>query len=232
MNIQKEEFCRTKALIGETALEKLSRSHVAVFGAGGVGGYIIEALARAGVGTLTLVDKDEVSLSNINRQIFALHSTVGKPKVEAAKERILDINPECKVNAIVCFYLPDTADNFDFSQYDYIVDAVDNVTAKLEIITRAEKAGIPVISAMGAGNKLDPTAFEVTDIYKTSVCPLARVMRRELKKRGIKKLNVVFSQEIPIKTELDCPASISFVPPASGLAIAGKVIKDIINNKE
>ncbi len=231
MNTKKEEFSRTKALIGETALEKLAGSHVAVFGAGGVGGYVIEALARAGVGTLTIVDKDTVSLSNINRQIFALHSTVGKPKVEVAKERILDINPECKVNAVVCFYLPDTADQFNFNDYDYIVDAVDNVTAKLEIITRAEKSDTPVISAMGAGNKLDPTAFEITDIYKTSACPLARVMRRELKKRGIKKLNVVFSQETPIKTNLDCPASISFVPPSAGLTIAGKVVKDIINKE-
>ena len=233
-----ETHSRTEALIGKVALEKLKKTHVIVFGVGGVGGYAVEALARSGVGEFDLVDADKVSLSNINRQIIALHSTVGKYKTEVMKERILDINPTAKVNAFNLFYLPETENEFDFSKYDYVIDAVDTVAAKLSIIEKAKKAGVPVISAMGAGNKLDPTAFEVTDIYKTSVCPLAKVMRRELKKRGIEKLKVVYSKE-----ERKCfgvtdnesgklsPASISFVPSVAGLIISSEVIKDLISEK-
>lgn len=231
----KEEWSRTAYIYGEEAVKKINKSKIAVFGVGGVGGFTCEALARAGVGQIDIFDKDTVSLSNINRQIIALHSTVGKPKVEIMRERILDINPECHVNAYEVFYLPDNADEYDLSKYDYIVDAVDTVSAKLEIICRADKLGVPVISAMGAGNKTDPTAFEVADINKTSVCPLARVMRRELKKRGIVKLKVVYSKEEPIKRSVEetengkvPPGSLSFVPSVMGLIIASEIVKDLI----
>ena len=231
----KEEWSRTARIYGDEAIEKLSASRVAVFGVGGVGGFACEALARAGVGAIDIFDKDTVSLSNINRQIIALHSPVGKPKVEIMKERINDINPDCKVNAYTVFYLPENADKYDLSQYDYIVDAVDTVSAKLEIISRADNLSVPVISAMGAGNKTDPTLFRVADIKETSVCPLARVMRRELKARGIDKLKVVFSTEtVTISGEKApesgkmTPGSLSFVPSVMGLIIAGEVIKDII----
>lgn len=233
----KEEFSRTAMVYGEEAIEKLQKAHVAVFGVGGVGGFACEALARAGVGKIDLFDKDTVSLSNINRQIIALHSTVGMAKVDIMKERIKDINPDCKVNVYNVFYLPENADEYDLSKYDYIIDAVDTVSAKLEIVTRSRYSGVPVISAMGAGNKTDPTMFRVADIYSTSVCPLARVMRRELKKRGIDGLKVVYSTEEPTKCsnqdkngEKPVPGSLSFVPSVMGLIIAGEVIKEIINN--
>ena len=231
----KEEWSRTARIYGDKAVEKLVSSKVAVFGVGGVGGFACEALARAGVGQIDVFDKDTVSLSNINRQIIALHSTVGRPKVEVMKERISDINPDCKVNAYEVFYLPENAHKYDLSEYDYIVDAVDTVSAKLEIITRANNFNVPVISAMGAGNKTDPTRFEVADIYKTEICPLARVMRRELKIRGVKKLKVVYSKEEPRKgNEKDAeygkmsPGSLSFVPSVMGLIMAGEVIKDLV----
>ena len=216
-----EEFERTEQILG--SLEKLNNAHVAVFGVGGVGGYVVEALVRSGVGEITVVDKDVVSLSNINRQIIALHSTVGMPKVEAIKARALDINPSVKVNTYETFFLPENASVFDFSKYDYVVDCVDTVAAKIEIVVRAKEAGVPVISAMGAGNKLDPTRFEVADIYSTSVCPLCRVMRKELKCRGIDSLKVVYSKEEPLKTE--GVGSVAFVPSVMGLIIAGEVIK-------
>ena len=232
----KEEFLRTAYVYGEEAIEKLNNSSVAVFGVGGVGGYACEALARAGIGRIDIFDKDTVSASNINRQIIALHSTVGRAKVEVMKERIADINPDCRVNAYEVFYIPENADQFDLSEYDYIIDAVDTVSAKLEIVCRADVVGVPVISAMGAGNKTDPTMFEVSDINKTSVCPLARVMRRELKSRGIKKLKVVYSKEEPVKRDnaetengKTVPGSLAFVPSVMGLIIAGEVIKDILH---
>ena len=226
------QFSRTEMLIGADALEKLKKSRVAVFGVGGVGSFVAEALARSGIGTLDIIDNDTVNITNINRQLIALHSTVGKYKVDCAKARIQDINPDATVNVYKTFYLPENADEFDFAQYDYIVDAIDTVTAKIDIICRAEVLGIPVISSMGTGNKLDPTMFEVTDIYKTEGCPLARVMRRELKVRGIKKLKVVFSKEKPHRCGEESgkpiPASISFVPSVAGLIIAGEVIKDLM----
>ncbi|MCR4748127.1 MAG: tRNA threonylcarbamoyladenosine dehydratase, partial [Clostridiales bacterium] len=218
---------RTELLIGEEAVNKLRSAHVAVFGIGGVGGYATEALARSGVGELTIVDKDNVDITNLNRQIIALHSTLGKPKVVVMEERLKDINPDIKVNAKELFFLPDTADQFDFEEYDYIVDAVDTVTAKLAIIEKAHAAGTPVISAMGAGNKLDPTKFEVTDISKTSVCPLARIMRKELKAKGINHLKVVYSTEEP-KQKSETVASIATVPSVCGLLLASEVIKDLI----
>ncbi len=234
MNV-KEEFSRTAFVYGEDAIEKLKNAKVAVFGVGGVGGYICEALCRAGVGHIDIFDRDTVSLSNINRQIIALHSTVGRPKVEVMKERMLDINPECRINAYNVFYLPENADEYDLSQYDYIADAVDTVAAKLEIATRAYQYKIPVISAMGAGNKTDPTRFEVADINDTTVCPLARVMRKELKVRGIKKYKVVYSKEEPRKSGVidpesgkAIPGSLSFVPSAMGLIMAGEIIKDLV----
>ncbi|MBQ8791901.1 MAG: tRNA threonylcarbamoyladenosine dehydratase [Ruminiclostridium sp.] len=228
-----ELYKRTSMLIGEEKVNILKKKTVAVFGVGGVGGYVAEALARVGIGHIVLIDKDEVSDSNRNRQIIALTSTIGRPKVEVMKERILDINPGARVTAKQCFFLPETADEFDFSDYDYVVDAVDTVTAKLLIIERCKQACVPVISSMGTGNKLDATAFRVADIYKTSVCPLARVMRRELKKRGIDSLKVVYSEEEPIATNQESehgkpvPGSVSFVPSVAGLIIAGEVIKDI-----
>ena len=230
-------FSRTERLVGSEALDILKTSRVAVFGIGGVGGYTVEALARSGVGSFLLVDNDTVSLTNLNRQIIATTETLGKDKVDVMKERIVSINPDAQVERRKCFYLPETADSFDLSGYDYIVDAVDTVTAKIDLIVRADQLGVPVISAMGAGNKLDPTRFEVTDIYKTSVCPLAKVMRRELKKRHIKKCKVVYSKEQPVKpvTDIDeqsskksIPGSIAFVPSVAGLIIAGEVIKDLI----
>ncbi len=211
-------------------MERLSSSRVAVFGIGGVGGFTVEALARSGVGAIDLIDHDKVCLTNINRQIIATHKTVGKYKVDAAAERILEINPDCKVTAHKIFYMPDTQDGFDFSPFDYIVDAIDTVTGKLLIAENAVECGVPVISCMGAGNKLDPAAFEVADIFETSVCPLAKVMRRELKKRGIGRLKVVYSKEEPKKpvaTEPRVPASNAFVPSVAGLIIAGEVIKDL-----
>ncbi len=231
----KEEFSRTEYMLGEDAVNKLQSARVAVFGVGGVGGFACEALARAGIGKIDIFDKDTVALSNINRQIIALHSTVGISKVEVMRERIYDINPDCEVSIFETFYLPENADEFDLSIYDYIIDAVDTVSAKLELVCRANKLGIPVISAMGAGNKADPTLFKVADIYDTAVCPLARVMRRELKARKIKKLKVVYSTEEPKKSkETDAftgkhiPGSLSFVPSVMGLIMAGEVIKDIV----
>lgn len=225
---------RTRLLIGD-AVDALASKRVAVFGVGGVGGFAVEALARAGVGELDLIDKDEVDLTNLNRQIVALHSTVGKPKVEVAKNRVLDINPQAQVHTHQCFFLPENAETFDFSQYDYVVDAVDTVSAKLTLVESAKKAGTPIISAMGAGNKLDPTRFQVADISKTSVCPLAKVMRQELRKRGINHLKVVFSTEKPRKPQHPegttarkvSPGSVPFVPSVVGLIIAGEVIKDL-----
>ena len=228
------QFERTQLMFGEEALKKLAASRVAVFGIGGVGGFTVEALARSGVGAIDIIDNDKVCLTNINRQIIATHKTIGKYKVDVAEERILDINPDCKVTAHKTFYMPETQSEFDFTLYDYIVDAIDTVTGKLTIIENAKKCGTPVISCMGAGNKLDPTAFEVADISKTSVCPLAKVMRRELKKRGIENLKVVYSKEEPIKPPVcsgekrATPASNAFVPSVAGLIIAGEVIKDLI----
>ena len=232
-----EIFKRTELLLGENAVKKLSGCRVAVFGIGGVGGYTAEALARSGVGKLDLIDNDTVSESNINRQIIALHSTVGRYKVDVMKERILDINPDAEVRIYNTFFMPETEGEFDFTLYDYVVDAIDTVTGKIALAVKADKAGTPIISSMGAGNKLDPTAFEVADIYKTSVCPLARVMRRELKQRGIKKLKVVYSKEAPLSPASDdengqhkkqTPVSTAFVPSVAGLIIAGEVIKDLI----
>lgn len=231
----KEEFSRTAYIYGEDAIDKLKKSRVAVFGVGGVGGYICEALCRAGVGSIDIFDRDSVSVSNINRQIIALHSTVGRAKVDVMKERMLDINPDCNITAHNVFYLPENADEFDLSNYDYIADAVDTVAAKLEIAERAYKLGIPVISAMGAGNKTDPTRFEVADIADTTVCPLSRVMRRELKARGIKKYKVVYSKEEPIKSGVvdsesgkAIPGSLSFVPSVVGLIMAGEIVNDLV----
>ena len=235
-----EKFIRTELLLGKEAMVKLASARVAVFGVGGVGGFTVEALARSGVGAIDIIDNDTVSVSNINRQIIATINTVDKLKVDVAKERILSINPDATVKVYPVFYTPETADTFDFTNYDYVVDAIDTVTGKISLVMKANEAGVPIISSMGAGNKLDATAFEVTDIYETSVCPLAKVMRKELKDRGIKKLKVVYSKEIPIKPDVNTsvevatgkrqtPGSISFVPSVVGLIIAGEVIKDIIN---
>ena len=233
-----EQFLRSAMLLGESALERLSRARVAVFGLGGVGGYTVEALARGGVGSLDLIDSDSVSLSNLNRQILATHSTLGIPKVEAAKARVLDINPNCRVTVYPVFYTPETAGRFDFTQYNYIVDAIDTVTGKLALVQQVWASGTPIISCMGTGNKLDPTAFEVADISKTSVCPLARVMRKELGKRGIRHLKVVYSREEAMTPQgweeeaaalgkRQIPGSLSFVPGVAGLILAGEVIKDL-----
>ena len=223
-----ERFSRTELLIGKENVERLGRARVAVFGVGGVGGYAVEALVRSGVGTLDLIDADVVSLSNVNRQIIATEKTVGRAKVDVAQERALEINPDIKVNIYKIFYLPETAGQFDFTLYDYVVDAIDTVTGKLGLIMQAKEAGVPVISCMGAGNKLDAAAFRVEDIYRTSVCPLAKVMRRELKKRGVKDLKVVYSKEEPVKKGNQIPGSIAFVPPAAGLILAGEVVKDLL----
>lgn len=233
------QFARTEILLGAEAMKKLKESRVAVFGVGGVGGYVAEALARSGVGAFELVDRDRVSVTNLNRQIIATWKTIGMDKTEAMAQRIHDINPQAQVTQRKCFYLPETAEQFDFSQYDYVVDAVDTVTAKIEIILEARRAGTAVISSMGAGNKMDPSQFEVADIYKTSVDPLARVMRRELKKRGVDKLKVVYSKEIPMKPlgairadpeagRKDVPGSSAFTPSAAGLLIASEVVRDLI----
>lgn len=245
------QFSRTQLLLGQEGMEKLYRARVAVFGIGGVGGYTVEALARSGVGALDLIDDDKVCLTNLNRQIFATHKTVGQYKVDVAEQRILEINPKAVVHTYKTFYAPQTAEQFDFTQYDYVVDAIDTVTGKLQLVEQAEKAGVPIISSMGAGNKMDPTAFEVADIYETSICPLARVMRKELKKRGIEKLKVVYSREPPMtpiedmavscRTNCICPpgtarkctqrrqvpGSNAFVPSVVGLIIAGEVVKDL-----
>lgn len=245
------QFSRTELLLGKEAMDKLKNSRVAVFGIGGVGGYVCEALVRSGVGAFDLIDDDKVCLTNLNRQIIATRKTVGKYKVDVMKERMLEINPDVNVRIHKCFFLPENADEFPFDEYDYVVDAVDTVTAKIELVMKSQAMNVPIISSMGAGNKLDPTAFQVADIYKTSVCPLAKVMRRELKKRGIKKLKVVYSQEKPIRpiedmsiscrthcicppgaahkcTERrDIPGSTAFVPSVVGLIIAGEVIKDL-----
>lgn len=243
-NKMSETFSRCALLIGDEAIAKLNSKKVAIFGVGGVGGYVCEALVRSGVGSFELIDRDVVSESNINRQIIATHSTIGKYKTAVMHDRMLDINPDCEVTVHDCFFLPENADDFHFEEYDYVVDAVDTVTAKIEIITRCKEAGVPVISAMGAGNKLDPTKFKVADIYKTNVCPLARVMRRELKKRGIRDLKVVYSEEEPLtpgmangpqngpvkdeETGKVLPGSMAFVPSVAGLVIASEVVKDLI----
>lgn len=246
------QFSRTQLLLGEEAMEKLKNSRVAVFGIGGVGGYVCEALVRTGVGHFDLIDKDEVSLTNINRQIIATHKTIGRYKAEVMKERMLDINPDVDVTVHNCFFLPENADEFPFEQYDYVVDAVDTVTAKIALVMKCREKNVPIISSMGAGNKLDGSAFKVADIYKTSMCPLAKVMRHELKKRGVKKLKVVYSEEIPTRPLMDLsegcigddncsseaqsqysgrkdtPGSVAFVPSVAGLVIGGEVIKDLI----
>lgn len=231
-----DRFSRTQLLFGSDNMELLKKSRVAVFGVGGVGGYVVEALARSGIGTLDIIDNDEVCLSNINRQIIATTNTVGRYKVDVAKERILEINPDAVVNTYKTFYMPDTKDQFNFADYDYVVDAIDTVTGKIQLVLQAKEAGTPIISSMGAGNKINPAQFEVADIYKTSVCPLAKVMRYELKKRGVKKLKVVYSKEKPLRpieeetsdVRRSIPGSTAFVPSAAGLIIAGEVIKDIL----
>lgn len=229
-----EQFSRTELLIGKEKVEKLNKSKVAIFGIGGVGSYVVEGLARAGVGKFVLIDKDKVDITNLNRQIIATHKTIGKAKVEVSKERILEINPNAEVEIHEEFFLPESEGILD-ETVDYIVDAIDTVTAKIELVMRANKLNIPIISSMGTGNKLDPTRFEVADIYKTEVCPLAKVMRKELKLRGIKKLKVIYSKEEPVKViqkeegKKQPPASISFVPSVAGLIIAGEVIKDLIS---
>ena len=229
-------FSRTELLLGKDALDKLAVSRVAVFGIGGVGGYVAEALARSGIGEIDIIDSDKVCPSNINRQIIATTSTIGQYKVDAAKERMLDINPNIKVNTYKTFYSPETSNEFDFSKYNYVVDAIDTVTGKIELIIQADKSNTPIISSMGAGNKMNPAMFEVADIYKTSVCPLARVMRQELKKRRIKSLKVVYSKEPPIKVPKTpgekAPGSNAFVPPVVGLIIASEVVKDLICYKK
>lgn len=243
------QFSRTELCFGSDGMQKLKNAHVAVFGIGGVGGHAVEALVRSGIGAITLIDNDDVSLTNVNRQMVATLDTVGQPKAEVAKARIQSINPECRVTALQKFFLPENAQEFDFAQYDYIVDAIDTVSGKIALAQLAQEYGIPIISSMGAGNKLDPTAFRVTDIYKTAVCPLAKVMRYELKKRGIKKLKVVYSEELPMQPspeaiakvmaeegsdspKLRIPASNAFVPSVVGLIIAGEVIKDITGVRE
>ncbi len=224
-----EQFLRTEMLIGKENLAKLANSHVAVFGIGGVGGYTVEALVRSGIGAIDIIDNDKVAESNLNRQIYALQSTVGLDKVEVAQKRILDINPNIKIKIHKIFFTPETSSQFNFSEYNYIVDAIDTVSGKIELVLKANEANVPIISSMGAGNKMNPTNFEVTDIYKTSVCPLAKVMRQELKKRKIKKLKVVYSKEPPIKHEgRRIPASNAFVPSVVGLIIASEVVKDLI----
>lgn len=246
------QFSRTELLLGKEAMERLSRARVAVFGVGGVGGYAVEALVRSGVGAIDLIDDDKVCLTNLNRQIIATRKSVGQYKVDVMKERILDINPDCKVEVHKCFYLPETQGEFDFGKYDYVIDAVDTVTAKIALVMQAKETGTSIISSMGAGNKLNPAEFEVADIYKTSVCPLAKVMRRELKKRGVKKLKVVYSKEQPLTPKEDMasgcrencicppgaahkcterraiPGSTAFVPSVAGLIIASEVVKDLI----
>ncbi len=239
--MEKEARSRTEMILGSAAVEKLQHSHVAVFGIGGVGGYVVEALARSGVGKLDIIDSDRVALSNINRQIIATMSTVGEYKVDVASRRIMDINPQCVVKTYKTFFLPENTADFDFTQYDYIVDAIDTVSGKIGLAVAAQRANVPIISAMGAGNKIDATLFQVSDIYKTSVCPLAHVMRKELRKHGVKKLKVVYSPEKPLKPQAQVtneenqsngkrftPGSTPYVPPVVGFIIAGEVIKDLI----
>ena len=229
-------FSRFELLIGEEKLQQLQNSHVLVFGVGGVGGYVVEALVRSGIGHITIVDNDEVSLTNLNRQIIATRETIGKKKVEVMKERILSINPDCLVTGLEMFYLPENADTIDLTKYDYVVDAIDTITSKIELAMRCEKLNVPLISSMGTGNKLNPAMLEVSDIYKTSVCPLAKVMRRELKKRRVKHLKVVYSQELPMKPfasdeithKRAIPGSTAFVPSSAGLLIASEVVKDLL----
>lgn len=235
----KEQFIRTAMLLGEESIDRLQTKRVAVFGIGGVGGHVVEALARSGVGALDLIDNDVVSVSNINRQIIATYDTVGRYKTEVMKERILSINPECKVTIYNTFYLPEERDKFPFTEYDYIVDAIDTVTAKIDLAVLSQELSIPLISSMGTGNKLDPSQFEITDIYKTSICPLAKVMRKELKERGVKKLKVIYSKEearkpLPLEEEAQnenkrraTPGSTAFVPAVAGLMIAGEVIREL-----
>ena len=249
------QFSRTELLLGKEGMERLKNARVAVFGVGGVGGYVCEALVRSGVGSFDLIDDDKVCLTNLNRQIIATRSTVGKYKVDVMKERMLDINPDVQVETYKCFFLPENADDFPFAEYDYVVDAVDTVTAKIELVMKCQSMGVPIISSMGAGNKLDASAFQVADIYKTKMCPLAKVMRRELKKRGVKKLKVVYSEEKPTRpiedmaiscrthcicppgaahkcTERrDIPGSVAFVPSVDGLIVAGEVVKDLVYTK-
>lgn len=249
------QFSRTELLLGKEGMERLKNARVAVFGVGGVGGYVCEALVRSGVGSFDLVDDDKVCLTNLNRQIIATRSTVGKYKVDVMKERMLDINPDVQVETYKCFFLPENADDFPFAEYDYVVDAVDTVTAKIELVMKCQSMGVSIISSMGAGNKLDASAFQVADIYKTKMCPLAKVMRRELKKRGVKKLKVVYSEEKPTRpiedmaiscrthcicppgaahkcTERrDIPGSVAFVPSVAGLIVAGEVVKDLVYTK-
>lgn len=249
------QFSRTELLLGKEGMERLKNARVAVFGVGGVGGYVCEALVRSGVGSFDLIDDDKVCLTNLNRQIIAARSTVGQYKVDVMKERMLDINPDVQVETYKCFFLPENADDFPFAEYDYVVDAVDTVTAKIELVMKCQSMGVPIISSMGAGNKLDASAFQVADIYKTKMCPLAKVMRRELKKRGVKKLKVVYSEEKPTKpiedmaiscrthcicppgaahkcTERrDIPGSVAFVPSVAGLIVAGEVVKDLVYTK-
>ncbi|MCM1386566.1 MAG: tRNA threonylcarbamoyladenosine dehydratase [Bacillus sp. (in: Bacteria)] len=222
------QFARTELLLGKEAMEKLGRAHIAVFGIGGVGGYIVEALVRSGVSNFDLIDSDKVSLTNINRQIIATGETIGRYKVDVMKERMLSINPDVKVNTHQCFYLPENASELDLSRFSYVADAVDTVTAKIELILQAQKAGVPIISCMGTGNKLNPTQLEIADIYQTSVCPLAKVMRRELRRRGVEKLKVLYSREEPIKVGQAVPGSVSFVPSAAGLIIASEMVQDIV----
>jgi tRNA A37 threonylcarbamoyladenosine dehydratase len=248
------QFSRTELLVGKEAMERLEKSRVAVFGIGGVGGYVCEALVRSGVGAFDLIDDDKVCLTNLNRQIIATRKTVGRQKTEVMKERMLEINPDVDVRIRNCFFLPENADEFPFEEYDYIVDAVDTVTAKIELVMKAKEKNVPIISSMGAGNKLDASAFRVADIYKTKVCPLAKVMRRELKKRGVKKLKVVYSEELPITPREDMaiscrnncicppgaqhkcterraiPGSVAFVPSVAGMIIAGEVVKDLVRD--
>lgn len=235
------QFSRTEILLGAEALEKLAKSRVAIFGLGGVGGYAVEALARSGIGQLDLIDNDIISLSNLNRQILATHKTIGKQKTDAAASRVAEINPECRVRTYNTFFLPENSAEFDFAQYDYVVDAIDTVSGKIGLVMAAQKAGVPIISAMGTGNKFNPAAFKVADIFKTAVCPLAHVMRKELRKRGISHLKVVYSEEMPIKPDMSSdvveespnrraiPGSTAFVPPVAGLIMAGEVVKDLIN---
>lgn len=224
-----EQMVRTRGLIGEEATEKLRVSRVAVFGIGGVGGYTVEALARSGIGQLDLIDSDTVSLSNMNRQIIALHSTIGQYKVDVMRERVKDINPDIEVHTHRCFFLPENQEQFPFSEYSYVVDAVDTVTAKISLVMMSKQKQVPIISCMGAGNKLDAKTFTVADIYETSVCPLARVMRRELKKRGVSNLKVVYSKEKPVCGDMTerTPGSMSYVPAVAGLLLAGEVIRDL-----
>lgn len=243
-----DQYSRTRLLLGADGLQRLRSARVAIFGLGGVGGYVAEALARSGIGQLDLIDDDTVNLTNLNRQVLALHSTIGMPKVEAAKNRILDIDPTIQVRTYETFYLPETAGQFDFSQYDYVIDAIDTVTGKLELIAQAKSAGVPIISCMGTGNKLDPTGFRVADISKTSGCALARIMRKECAKRGLKGVKVVYSQELPLEPQADpnepqepqregssrrsLPGSTAFVPGVAGLIMAGEVVKDLSLSQE